>query len=189
MVLLDTLGPDTGLFVFPQEAINGAMESFGIKDFQSQNLLLANYAELGAFITCMADRASWPLVLSPSLLPSVVYKTNTITYTCGYHQGIVDRHPEYAFLFTSDCWKLREILHSDPIEQLLDDPLTVRRRIVESRWRQVEGDPRNQNVFRDVTLLLWYAKAWLIASPERARIELSGAVRELHRRLDLPRPI
>jgi len=187
MVLLETLGPGTGLFAFPPEAIDSAMGTFRIEDFQSQNLLLANYAELGAFNACMADTVRWPLRLPPAMLPFVVYKTNTITYTCGYHQGYVDRRSEYAFLFTSDCWKLREILQDEPLERLLRDPLAVRQRVAESGWRQVAGDSRNQDVFRDLSLLLWYAKALLIANPEGARAELADAVMNLHRRLDLPR--
>ena len=139
MVLLETLGPGTGLFTFPPEAIDAAMGTFRIKDFQSQNLLLANYAEFGAFNACMADTVKWPLLLPPAMLPFVVYKTNTITYTCGYHKGYLDRRSEYAFLFTSDCWKLREILHDEPLEQLLRDPLAVRQRVAESGWRQVGG--------------------------------------------------
>jgi hypothetical protein len=185
MVLLETLGPRTGLFAFPPEAIDGVMGTFLIDDFQSQNLLLANYAELGAFNACMTDTVRWPLLLPPAMLPLVVYKTNTITYTCGYHQGYVERRSEYAFLFTSDCWKLREILHDEPLEQLIRDPLAVRQRVAESGWRQVGGDSRSQDVFRDLSLLLWYAKALLIAKPEGARAELPDAVLKLHRSLDL----
>jgi hypothetical protein len=185
MDLLETLGADGELFRFPVDQINRTIGSFEIRDYQTQNLLLANYAELGVFSAAIVGELVWPLELPPGLLQAVVYKTNTITYTCGYHRGLTEPRSEYAFLFTSDCWKLREILGEEPLRLLVDDPMRVRQRIIESGW-QVSPHVSNQAEIRDVTLLLWHAKASLIDNPRVRAEQLNRSIYQLRGRLELP---
>jgi hypothetical protein len=93
------------------------MGTFRIEDFQSQSLLLANYAELAAFDACMADTARWPLLPPPGMLPFVVYKTNTITYTCGYHQDtFMKRSSVRATANVRDRRRLDDGLHHGVFE-------------------------------------------------------------------------
>jgi hypothetical protein len=188
MDLMTALGPEHGLFEFPADEIREMLGLLRVKDSQLENLVLANYAELGVFSAGMTGTLTWPLRLPSSDLPLIMYKTNTITYTCGYHRGVFEPRSEYAFLFSSDCWKLREILDGEPLVHLLKDPMAVRQRMIKSQWHLVLPGHDEQGVIRDVLLLLWYTKAHLIGTPmvgSQGKERLVEVVAQLREALDL----
>jgi len=183
--LLRALGPQSRLFNFSLDQVSRQLSRFENLDFQSQNLLFANFAELGTLTAAAAGDWVWPLSLPSELFPIVLHKTNTITYTCGYHRGVADAKAEYAFLFSSDCWKLREIMRSEPLDLLRTDPLQVRRQIGHSGW-SLSPNPAGEERLRDVAVLLWHIKAELIFDPQVPEFALNESVRSVCEALGLP---
>jgi hypothetical protein len=185
MPLDQTLGnEDLGIFVFPEGEINDA---FGKHSTPSsppflRDLLVANVAELAAF-SGQTREPGGPYIVAPGAASYTVYKTNTLTYTCGIHKGRHDFKPEYIFLFSSDCWKLREILNQEPDKLLLSEPAKVFSAVRQTSWR-FSASPTSENDLR-ITVLLWAIKAKLLNELDETRLEWRPIVRELTRALGI----
>jgi hypothetical protein len=184
MPLDDTLGlQNLGLFVFREGEIDRALAEHGPPSAPFlRDLLAANVAELAAFAGQRRELGG-PYLVAPGAASYVVYKTNTLTYTCGIHKGSRDFRPEYIFLYTSDCWKMREILKQEPDKLLLSDPRKVLDIIRATPWR-FSGSKAAENDLR-VTILLWVIKARLLNELDETRVEWQPIVQELIRALGI----
>jgi hypothetical protein len=174
-----TLGSaELRLFSFPEGEIEKTLKEYAVASSPPflRDLLAANVAELAAF-AAQKKESSGPYIVQPGSTSYVVHKTNTLTYTCGIHSGKGQFRPEYIFLFTSDCWKLREILKGEPDKPLLSDPKQVLDAVLAASWRfstspTVDADLR-------VTVLLWAIKARLLNKLDETKVEWKPIVRQL----------
>jgi hypothetical protein len=185
MPLDQTLGTeDLGLFVFPKDEITKAFNEHATSPTPPfiRDLLVANVAELAAFSGIKREPGG-PYVVPPGAASSTVYKTNTLTYTCGIHKGRHKFKSEYIFLFSSDCWKLREILNQEPDKLLLSEPSKVFDTVRAAPWR-FSASATSENDLR-VTILLWALKAKILNELDETRAEWSPIVRELTRALGI----
>jgi len=185
MPLDQTLGTeDLGLFVFPEDAISKALSEHATSPTPPfiRDLLVANIAELAAFSGIKREQGG-PYIVPSGAASYAVYKTNTLTYTCGIHQGHQNFKPEYIFLFTSDCWKLREILKQEPDKLLLSEPSKLFDTVRRAPWR-FSASPTSENDLR-VTILLWALKAKILNELDETRTEWRPIVRELTRALGI----
>ena len=173
-----------GLFDFPKGEIETALNRYLVPSSPPflRDLLAANVAELAAF-TAQRKESGGPYLVPPGATSYIVHKTNTLTYTCGIHGGQKGFRPEYIFLFTSDCWKLREILKQEPDKLLLSDPREVLDTIRGSRWL-FSGSKTAENDLR-VTILLWAIKARLLNELDETREEWKPIVQELTQALGI----
>jgi hypothetical protein len=185
MPLDQTLGiEDLGLFVFPEGEITKAFDEHASSPTPPfiRDLLVANVAELAAFSGIKREPGG-PYIVPPGAASYTVHKTNTLTYTCGIHEGRPNFKPEYIFLFSSDCWKLREILKQEPDKLLLSEPSKVFETVRRAPWR-FSASSTSENDLR-VTILLWALKAKILNELDETRAEWSPIVRELTQALGI----
>jgi hypothetical protein len=185
MPLDQTLGTqDLGLFVFPEGEITNALSQHATPSTPPfiRDLLVANVAELAAF-SGETREPGGPYIVPPGAASYAVYKTNTLTYTCGIHEGRHNFKPEYIFLFSSDCWKLREILKQEPDKLLLSEPSKVFDAVRGAPWR-FSRSRTSENDLR-VTILLWALKAKLLNELDETSAEWRPIVRKLTQALGI----
>ena len=180
---LDNTLQDLGLFVFPEGDIDRAVEhDVPLPAPFLRDLLVANVAEFAAFAGKKREPGG-PYLVAPGAASDVVYKTDTLTYTCGIHKGQKDFRPEYIFLFTSDCWKMREILKQEPDKLLLAAPRRAFDTVRQAAWR-FSASQTAENDLR-VTILLWALKARLLNELDETGAEWQPIVRELTQALGI----
>jgi len=185
MALQDSLR-SLGLFVLPTSDVDRVLLDYEIRVKSVRNYLAASLAEVGLFTAGVQGSLRWPLELPPGLLEVVKYKCNTITYSCGYHKSRIEPRSEYIFFFSSDCWKLREILRGEePLPLVLRDPLRLRGAIAKSGWELIPSPNDPRKVVPDVALLLWHVKARILDQPDTSDEDVSSAIESLFGEMDI----
>jgi hypothetical protein len=167
MALEELLGQTRlGLIEFPPEGLQGALAiNFPNISLIEKEMLVANIAEFAISVQARPG-VQGPYRVDPAMATYVSHKSNTLTYTCP-SRPLSQTHPahaEYAFLFVSDCWKLREILDEEPLRLLAAAPTQVLQKIIQSGWRFLPEVSSAQAPAAE-TLFLWSAKAVLLTEP------------------------
>ena len=165
-MLAELLGPE-GFAIIAKEGI-GHMENVLARrgladDARVRDYFVASCAELAIWMQSTVADLTVPLDINPSLMTTIEYKCSTISYSkCGPHLEIDQNHDEYAFLFVSDCWKVRRLLESeDVLDVLMSDPRQIAQAIdVQGGTFAVED---RIGIAKDLTVMLWSAKALTLA--------------------------
>jgi hypothetical protein len=168
-LIIELLAPD-GFALLSERAIellDKALAKRGLQeDERVRDVFGASCAEVGIWSQSTFSKIAIPLEVSEPLLTSVEYKCNTFSTTlCKPHISVEDEQPEYVFFFTSDYWKTRRLFGvSDILKILVSDPKSFRSRIAEAKWDFTPNDPDGSA--RDLTVMLWSAKAHVLAGTE-----------------------
>src|SRR5260370_35976929 len=187
MALEEVLGR-TGLKLvdFPAEGLRAVVEDYVAGGgFREWEMLVASIAEFAISVQAKPGQAV-PYPLDPRMATYIAHKSTTLTYTCPPHYPPRKRPEEirsdYIFLFTSDCWKLREILNQEPSMLLAQQPDQVWQKIRGSGWRFLPEVSSSHAIVQE-TVLLWSAKAIILTDPDLDDSSLSQRVRSAARRL------
>ena len=173
------------LIEFPKDGLRGVLKDYLPIEFRPWELLVANIAEFAISVHAKPG-VQGPYPVDPSMATYVVHKSNSCTlfYTCAFHvpqrQELVKS--EYIFLFTSDCWKLREILGQEPPTLLVERPDQVWQKIMGSGWRFLPQVSSSHAIAQE-TVLLWSAKAIILTDPTLDESSLREKVRTAARKL------
>ncbi len=172
------------LIEFPAKGLRAELKPYvGAPDFREWELLVANIAEFAISIHA-SPKAPYPV--DPRMANYITHKSNTLTYSCPprYPTGEepAQIRSEYIFLFTSDCWKLREILGQEPSILLAEQPDNVWQKIIRSGWRFLPEISSSHAIVQE-TVLLWSAKAILLTDPSPDEGSLSQRVSSAARKL------
>lgn len=185
MALEEVLGQQGfNLIGFPEGGLGRIFgDFFRSIEFRERELLVANIAEYATSLHARPGQQA-PYPVDANMAVYIAHKSNTLTYTCPPHrpkkpEGI---RSEYIFLFTSDCWKLREILGQEPSGLLAQSPDKVWQKIMTSNWRFLP-DVSSSHAIAQETVLLWSAKATILTDPTLDENTLPAKVREAARKL------
>jgi hypothetical protein len=168
-LIIELLGPE-GFALFSEKAIGLLDEVLSSRNLEQdervRNMFAASCAELAIWSTSTYSTLAIPIDVNRGLLTSVEYKCNTFSTTlCEPHVSVEDNEPEYVFFFVSDYWKTRRVFERRDILRLLtSDPLAFRGAIAEGRWDFTPHD--KDGSVRDLTVMLWSAKAHILAATE-----------------------
>jgi len=165
MALEELLGrTGLGLIEFPSEGLRG-VPNFSNISFIEEEMLVANIAEFAISLQARPGEQG-PYRVDAAMAAYISHKSNTLSYTCASSPLNQPRpsNAEYAFLFVSDCWKLREILEEEPLRLLATSPNQVLQKMTQSGWRFLPGVSSAQAPAAE-TLFLWSAKAVLLTEP------------------------
>jgi hypothetical protein len=167
MALEELLGETgLGLVEFPSEGLRGVRGiNFSNISFIEKEMLAANIAEFAISLQARPGEQG-PYRVDAVMATYISHKSNTLTYTCASSPLNQPRpsNAEYAFLFVSDCWKLREILNEEPLRLLATAPNQVLQKMTQSGWQFLPGVSSAQAPAAE-TLFLWSAKAVLLTEP------------------------
>lgn len=182
MALEELLGPKGfNLIEFPSDSLQKVLSDYLPVEFRVWELLVANIAEF-AISSHAKPGVEAPYPVDPDMATYITHKSNTLTYTCPPHRHAPQIQSEYIFLFTSDCWKLREILGEEPLTPLLQEPDQVRLKIMESGWDFLPQLSGSHAVVQE-TVLLWAAKAIVLTDPTLDESNLRQKVRTVAQKL------
>jgi hypothetical protein len=184
MALEELLG-NTGLNLidFPPKGLSAHLPAY---PFYEQEMLVANIAEYAISLGAQPGRDT-PYEIDRAMIVYIAHKSNTLTYTCATHAAPAQPLPlssEYAFLFTSDCWKLREILFQEPLGMLRQAPAVVWERMLESGWHFLPQVTVSHSAAKE-TLFLWCAKSILLTDQSLDELTFMTKLRTLSSQLGL----
>ena len=185
MALEEVLGKaGLNLIEFPEGGLGGLLGDYlpGL-EFREWELLVANIAEFAISVRARPGQEA-PYPVNANMATLIAHKSNTLTYTCPphYRKKPEKLNSEYIFLFTSDCWKLREILGEEPALLLAEKPEQVWRKIRGTKWRFLPEVSSSHAIVQE-TVLLWSAKAVILTDPTLDESDLKEKVRSAARRI------
>ena len=168
-MITELLGPDGFSLVLAEdiEHMDGVLARRDLTDDKVRDYFVASCAELAIWNQCSGGALRAPLSITPAKITTVEYKCNTIRHTaCGPHVQKDETHDEYAFLFVSDCWKMRRVLGRDNVlDSLASDPLNAANLIREQGWKFAVND--GEEIAKDLTVIAMVGKSFNTHGRER----------------------
>jgi hypothetical protein len=160
-MIAEVLGPE-GFAILRGEDIermDSVLAGRDLSDGKVRDVFVASCAELAIWMQTSFGKLGVLLDINPSLMTTVEYKCNTISHTrCKPHIQTGQNHDEYAFLFVSDCWKVRRLLaDEDVLGVLVSNPQRIAEAIDPHEWTFAVND--SMGIAKDLSVMLWSAKA------------------------------